>query len=642
MKILIDRVRIINFRSLKNVEIGLEPLTLLVGVNNSGKTSFLRALNLALGIERKIVSQEDLFIDKDGNQQAEKAIIVDIRIIPVNGNFQRIKEFDEKWASEFGKDIQPDDSGEFFAFRTRYSFQGQKDETRAERFFIRNWENQDIAENDKLSALLDAIPLYFIDAQRDLLEDLKVRNSYFGKLAAQIKFNENKLKEIEEQLDQLNETTVESADVLRHLKLKLEELNQAVHTKGKGVEITPFPKRIRDLHKGLKIHFQDNDSEMFGLEYHGMGTRSWASILSFKAYASWEENPENPEKKEPYHPLLALEEPESHLHPNAQRQLYNQLKNMQGQKIISTHSPYIAGQAELHEIRHFFKGTDETKINPIELGYDKKLSETETRLTSAHPSKKVELEREIKSLKDSKREFLRKYRNVIMNTRGELLFARVLVFCEGETEEQALPIFAEKYFGTSIFNLGVNIISVNGYESYSPFITIANSLNISWFIFSDGEDKAINSILKTFIEMNADIEKIVSLPNQYNFEQYLLAKYADDIKMAIAEYLSGNSKAEQFISNKRQEVDNWDKEKIESFMEDRKTKLSPLYANKILSTYQDERMIPNEIKLLFVLICKELNIESPLEKNWKRRILLKTLNCIISRKKENEITGTLG
>jgi len=87
MKILIDKIRIKNFRSLKYVDISLEPITLLVGVNNSGKTSFLRALNLALGIERRIVSQEDLFIDKNGNKLVKKEIIIDIQIVPVNENF---------------------------------------------------------------------------------------------------------------------------------------------------------------------------------------------------------------------------------------------------------------------------------------------------------------------------------------------------------------------------------------------------------------------------------------------------------------------------------------------------------------------------------------------------------------------------
>lgn len=42
MNITIQKVRIHNFRSIRKLEVDLTPLTLLVGANNSGKTSFLR------------------------------------------------------------------------------------------------------------------------------------------------------------------------------------------------------------------------------------------------------------------------------------------------------------------------------------------------------------------------------------------------------------------------------------------------------------------------------------------------------------------------------------------------------------------------------------------------------------------------
>jgi putative ATP-dependent endonuclease of OLD family len=60
MGILIDTVRIANFRAIKNLEVNLSILTLLVGANNAGKTTFLKALNLALGIDRRMISRDGL------------------------------------------------------------------------------------------------------------------------------------------------------------------------------------------------------------------------------------------------------------------------------------------------------------------------------------------------------------------------------------------------------------------------------------------------------------------------------------------------------------------------------------------------------------------------------------------------------
>ncbi|MCD5425139.1 MAG: ATP-binding protein [Methanosarcinaceae archaeon] len=49
MSILIKTVRIKGFRGLENIEVDLEQVTVLIGMNNSGKTSFLKAIQIALG-----------------------------------------------------------------------------------------------------------------------------------------------------------------------------------------------------------------------------------------------------------------------------------------------------------------------------------------------------------------------------------------------------------------------------------------------------------------------------------------------------------------------------------------------------------------------------------------------------------------
>ena len=53
--------------------------------------------------------------------------------------------------------------------------------------------------------------------------------------------------------------------------------------------------------------------------------------------------------------LIAAEEPEIHLHPNAQRALMAQLKALSHQFIVSTHSPYVASVCEPHEFRSMLR-----------------------------------------------------------------------------------------------------------------------------------------------------------------------------------------------------------------------------------------------------------------------------------------------
>jgi len=82
--------------------------------------------------------------------------------------------------------------------------------------------------------------------------------------------------------------------------------------------------------------------------------------------------------------MMAMEEPETHLHPQAQRSLFRQIKRMPGQRIISTHSPYICGQSEIAHIRHFSKQAEETMVCRIDLGTgaNKLTDEISVRLTA--------------------------------------------------------------------------------------------------------------------------------------------------------------------------------------------------------------------------------------------------------------------
>nr|MBC8274217.1 AAA family ATPase [Chloroflexota bacterium] len=52
----IVQVRVRNFRSLKQVDVSLDDITVLIGENDSGKTSFLEALYAAIGSDRRFIS----------------------------------------------------------------------------------------------------------------------------------------------------------------------------------------------------------------------------------------------------------------------------------------------------------------------------------------------------------------------------------------------------------------------------------------------------------------------------------------------------------------------------------------------------------------------------------------------------------
>ena len=64
MDIIITKVRIENFRSIASLDLSLSMTNVLIGANNSGKSNFLKALNIALG-QMKSVSSDDIYVEKD-------------------------------------------------------------------------------------------------------------------------------------------------------------------------------------------------------------------------------------------------------------------------------------------------------------------------------------------------------------------------------------------------------------------------------------------------------------------------------------------------------------------------------------------------------------------------------------------------
>ena len=565
MSILIKTVRIAGFRGLKNIEVELERTTILTGMNNTGKTSFLKALQLALG-NRQFISQDDYFIQQ--NSVSEK-IIVDLLIVPISDGDKRCENFSESWEELLTTDrIRIDEiENSIVPLRTIITFDVIKNNYKTLQFILQSWPEFlqdnvnwfDSENGNKTIFHFDDVLFFYMDAQRDILEDTKSRNSYLGKMLSKIEYSKKDIKSIEEQIRLLNEKAVSSSGILSNIKTTLKELDTAMDTHSEGIEITPFTKKIRDLNKGLTIYYTDQQ-DSFSMEYHGMGTRSWSSLLTLKSFISLLAS--NAEKEQSvFFPILAIEEPEAHLHPNAQKKLYGQMDAITGQKIISTHSPYIAATAKLGQIRNFYKDKTVT-CGRVDVGS----------LTS---------------------EDIRKINRQVTNTRGEIFFSKVIVFFEGETEEQALPIFAQKHFNKTVVEMGLDFVGVGGHGNYLPFLRFAESLKIPWLIFSDAENTPEKRIKASVQQQFSDCgsvknEKdcIIFLDDGYDFEKQLIVDgFSGEIKQAIIKQSIFTNDCHK--QAKETEIEAYDDDKLYKVITGRKTQYGPAIAEQIIQSGKD-------------------------------------------------------
>lgn len=545
MSILVDKVRIAGFRGIADLEITLPRVTVLIGTNNSGKTSVIKAIQLALGDYSRYLAEEDFYINADDNRV--ESILVDVRVIAMDLEGKRTPIFDDEWAEHFGDKIQSEANGDqFLALRTQCEQDKIKGGFSVTRFALDrwpdyiNWKSEKTKSKNQLRKRFDALPFISIDAQRDIHQELREKSSFVGKVLSSVEYDKADITKLEELVKTVNDEAVAKSEPLQGLKEHLEQLNQSFQGSGTA-EITPFPKKIRDLSKQFTVHFGDQENNSFSMEYHGMGTRSWASMLTVKAFVELT-GKNHQEKEKPFFPVIAAEEPEAHLHPNAQRTLYEQLSNSQGQVIISTHSPYLAAMIDIKDIRSLIRYKDGVKVNSL--------------TANLNPEDINILQREV------------------MRFRGEILFSRAVILFEGVTEEQIVPAMFEHYYGCSTFSKGINCISVAG-NNYAPFIKMGCSLGIPIYVVSDNDrdgdiktnvEAQIENIKQdTGLELSDDVFSINFLNLGNDIEAELigsLALHEEVIESLVLTETKGRMSNSHYLAAKTTEIKALDNESL--------------------------------------------------------------------------------
>jgi putative ATP-dependent endonuclease of OLD family len=342
----------------------------------------------------------------------------------------------------------------------------------------------------------------------------------------------------------------------------------------------------------MDIIMQDDHAASFPISQHGAGTRSWISFLTLSAFVdNQNEKIKADDEEAEQYIMLTMEEPEAHLHPQAQRQLFSQISSFSGQKIISTHSPSIVAQSALADAIHFSKRNGKTSA--VRYKADR---------TASNEIEKIVRE--------------------VINTRADILFASAVVLCEGITEELSLPIYFYEYFGCAPFSLGVSIINVGGKGNYPPYLSLMKEFDISWFIFSDGEDeaiKAVDSAVKTVFNVDySSLGNVVILDNGEEYETYLIREgYDAPIIEAICEYEGVDNYLDSYISRMQGEkrkkgiirdynVPSGRTDPLTDLCLEHKTDYALPVSRKIVTQPDKDKRIPSKIETLFSSMAERL------------------------------------
>lgn len=426
-------------------------------------------------------------------------------------------EFSDFWTSVFtDKWITTDETfGAYVGIRTIIEYDSKFDQYTISKKNITQWNTSiDAAvcgrKQGFTSDMQSYIACFYMDAQRDILDDIKSKKSYFGRATSGRDMPEEIVRDIENQLDDINVKLVENTPALSDTQSMIAEIGRVVGSKDSQLTIEPISRSLNDLHRGMDVKFSDGRGPSLSVAEHGMGTRSWISFLTLSAYISYLiKTIKKDDDEAELFAFLALEEPEAHLHSLAQKKLFGQIKTFKGQKIISTHSSSIVAQAGIKDFIHLYKADGKT---------------------TAHRIKND----------DYKTEEVAKIQREFILSKGDILFSTVVVLAEGITEELALPVYFNQYFGYDANAAGVSILGIGG-QHYKTFLRLLKDFRIPWFIFSDGEssaratvEKAVKAIYSRDI---SEFNNIIIIEEGNDYEDHLVANgYSEYMIAAIDKY----------------------------------------------------------------------------------------------------------
>jgi putative ATP-dependent endonuclease of OLD family len=194
--------------------------------------------------------------------------------------------------------------------------------------------------------------------------------------------------------------------------------------------------------------------------------------------------------------------------------MFHLIAALDAQRIVSTHSPYVVKIVEdIHSIRLL-------------------------RRASAGAINCKSVPRTMDKTPTFTAEEVAQVRKFVLRNNGEALFARLVVVSEGDTEDQALPVFAKHHWQKDHAALGVSFARTDGAGAGKHVVRVLSHLDIPWVLFADGDSagkKAIAAIEK-LLQRKLEDHELVQLPKDACLEQYLIDEgYREPIEKAIAD-----------------------------------------------------------------------------------------------------------
>jgi len=420
-------------------------MMLIVGENNTGKSNLLHALRLLFDIQadrlRLDLSEED--INDVALEKGEKWFEITVEL----GDLQKHPELE----AVFHDRIDQAGTETFITVRGRYAL----DQENAWAMHLMPPAGRNNEPVNFSYRMQRSVPLYFIEAARDVERETRtVGQGLLARLIQEMDYSEVR-SDVQQSLKEANQKFAQGT----HVKDLSDSLSQQFSTSVSGgqgtISLAIANEDAVFLNRGIHIRVSKSAHETpQSVARHGTGLQNLALMAVYKHIAASAKTGQA---------MLAVEEPESHLHPHMQRRLFRDLAESSNPIILTTHAPTVVENADpLAIVRLYDNGSARTSACQL----NEATVDDETR---------------------------KQLRQLMQKGKTDIFFARAIIIVEGESESVLLKAFSG-LLNIDLDRDGISIVEAGG-NRFAYIIKFCNAYHIPYVVLYDTDVLSNDNVL---------------------------------------------------------------------------------------------------------------------------------------------------
>lgn len=493
------------FRNFKEVTVNLNEHSLMIGANDVGKTNLIYALRILL--DRSFsdydyeLAESDFFAYEDTHEIIIRAFFEDITEECVIARLPGKISDDGKMVLQYAATINNGKvEYQFFCGKS----ESEEDLKEIDSPYYRKYLNLKYISSRR------EFWNYINKTKKELLQQAKENRTVDVVEADDALYDEieQKLQEVDSKIPQLSYVK----NATEHLNKELDKLS--IHNREQQVVFDTASTDIDRVIQNVSVTSKYGDKKLV------IGGEGRINQIYLSLWASQNQHTEISNEVS----IICIEEPEAYLHPHQQREVATYLgRTLQGQVILSSHSPYIVSEFSPNSIIRLYKqNTHDTSV------------------ASDGCSKVI-------------REGIEDFGYRMSVIPAEAFFSDCVILVEGPSEMVFYKTLA-KQIGIELDRLNISVLSVDG-VSFPTYMKILNAMQIYWISRTDndimkvprkdeyryaGIERSISFYLEFCQHEDADVKVIDSERGNLRFaDKNNIPKKSKNAAKKIVEILTG-------------------------------------------------------------------------------------------------------